>query len=62
VLIDETKVRAPLKWEEASDGWGTFPHIYGELNTDAVARVTDYREHDGVFRAPKWATLSCARP
>ena len=50
--IDEQRVRAEIKWEDASDGTGTFPHIYGPLNVDAVARVTDYREGDGAFGRP----------
>jgi len=50
--IDPGRVRAEIKYEEASDGSGTFPHIYGELNTDAVARFTEYREHNGTFPAP----------
>ena len=50
--IDETKVRAEIKWEDASDGSGTFPHIYGRLDIDAVARVSNYREEEGTFRPP----------
>ncbi|HEV2685952.1 MAG TPA: DUF952 domain-containing protein [Actinomycetota bacterium] len=50
--IDPARVRAEIKYEEASDGSGVFPHIYGELNTDAVARVTDYAEIDGSFPSP----------
>lgn len=51
--IDESRVRAEIKWEEASDGTGTFPHIYGPLDIDAVARVSEYREHEGEFQAPR---------
>jgi len=50
--IDPARVHAEIQNEEASDGSGTFPHIYGELNTDAVARVTEYRECDGAFERP----------
>ena len=46
------QVRAEIKYEDASDGSGTFPHIYGPLDIAAVARVTDYREIDGAFREP----------
>ena len=51
--IDEQHVRAPIKWEDASDGSGKFPHIYGALDVDAVARVTDYREVNGTFVPPQ---------
>jgi len=50
--IDPERVRAEIKYEDASDGSGKFPHIYGPLDIDAVARVTDYRERDGAFRSP----------
>lgn len=50
--IDPDRVHAEIKYEDASDGSGTFPHIYGPLDIDAVARVTEYRERDGTFEAP----------
>lgn len=50
--IEPEQVRARIKYEDASDGSGTFPHIYGPLDIAAVARVTDYREIDGAFREP----------
>jgi uncharacterized protein (DUF952 family) len=37
LAIEETHVRAVIKWEEA-DGH-LFPHIYGRLNLDAVMDV-----------------------
>jgi uncharacterized protein (DUF952 family) len=50
--IDPARVRSEIKYENASDGSGKFPHIYGPINTDAVARATDYREEQGLFRPP----------
>jgi uncharacterized protein (DUF952 family) len=50
--IDPARVRAEIKYEKALDGSDEFPHIYGPLNTDAVARATDYREEDNAFRPP----------
>jgi uncharacterized protein (DUF952 family) len=50
--VDPARVRAEIKYEDASDGSGRFPHIYGPINTDAVARVTDYREKAGTFPPP----------
>jgi uncharacterized protein (DUF952 family) len=51
--IEPERVRAEIKYEDASDGSGTFPHIYGPLDIDAVARVTEYRDQDGQFLAPE---------
>jgi uncharacterized protein (DUF952 family) len=50
--IDPARACAEIRYEDASDGSGKFPHIYGSINTDAVARVTDYREQAGTFPPP----------
>ena len=43
--------RAELKYEAAAGEM--FPHLYGELNVDAVARVVELpSEADGSFRLP----------
>lgn len=36
--IDEDKLKAPLKYEAATDN-ELFPHLYGELNKDAIDQV-----------------------
>jgi uncharacterized protein (DUF952 family) len=50
--IEPSLVRAEIRYEKALDGSGEFPHIYGPLNVDAVARVEAYVERDGSFLAP----------
>ncbi len=51
LCIDESRLRAELKYEAASGEM--FPHLYGELNLDAVARVVELPcEADGTFRLP----------
>jgi uncharacterized protein (DUF952 family) len=50
--IDPSQVRAEIRYEDAPDGAGRFPHIYGPLNADAVARVIHYRADGANFRAP----------
>jgi uncharacterized protein (DUF952 family) len=51
--IDPAQVRAEIKYEEALDGSDRFPHIYGPINIDAVARVTDFAEEKtGTFPPP----------
>ena len=37
--IDETKLTAPLKYELAPSVNEEFPHIFGQLNLDAVVKV-----------------------
>jgi uncharacterized protein (DUF952 family) len=37
--VDETKLSAPLKYELAPSVNDTFPHIYGNINLDAVVAV-----------------------
>ncbi|HUD11788.1 MAG TPA: DUF952 domain-containing protein [Candidatus Saccharimonadia bacterium] len=45
LLIDPEKVTSPVKYEGALSGRpGTFPHIYGPLNTDAVILVSPLAE------------------
>lgn len=47
LLIDESRVKAQVKHEGALSGRvGTFPHIYGPLNVDAVYSVLTL-EKDG---------------
>ncbi|PWK13507.1 DUF952 domain-containing protein [Tumebacillus permanentifrigoris] len=38
LVIDEERVTAEVKYEQASDGQ-LYPHIYGALNTDAIVDV-----------------------
>lgn len=37
--IDPKKVSAEVKYEESHTRHAIFPHIYGELNLDAVVRI-----------------------
>ncbi len=53
VTVDPAKLGAALKWEP-SRGGGLFPHLYGALPLDAVARVEPLPlGPDGVHRFPK---------
>ena len=59
LCIDESRLKAELKYEapaqprrEAAES-EMFPHLYGELNVDAVAWVVELPcEADGSFRLP----------
>jgi len=39
--IDEARVKSEIKYEGSGNG-ELYPHIYGPLNTDAVASVRDF--------------------
>jgi ribosomal-protein-serine acetyltransferase len=60
LAIDRAKLNAELREEPANsnmpldqDDLGLFPHIYGELNTDAVLKVFDFpSQADGSFQLP----------
>jgi len=54
--VDSDKLRAELKHEppyEGDQSGETFPHLYGELNLDAVAAVHNFEpSEDGTFAYP----------
>jgi uncharacterized protein (DUF952 family)/phosphoglycolate phosphatase-like HAD superfamily hydrolase len=53
LFIDSEKVQAEIRYEEAEIG-ELFPHIYGELNIDAVYQVIDFEAgEDGLFELPQ---------
>jgi uncharacterized protein (DUF952 family) len=53
LFIDSEKVQAEIRYEEAEIG-ELFPHIYGELNIDAVYQVVDFEAgEDGLFKLPQ---------
>ncbi len=50
LVIDTDKITHELKWELATNGQH-FPHVYGDLNLDAVMRVVDLpMQPDGSFK------------
>jgi len=61
LCIEESRLEADLKYEPPvpaldDNPAGLFPHLYGPLNLDAVARVIDFPAGaDGTFELP--ATL-----
>ncbi len=53
LVIDTEKVKAPLKFEPRKSDGELFPHIYGDLNLDAVTAVYDFPPNeDGTFSLP----------
>jgi uncharacterized protein (DUF952 family) len=39
LVIDTDKVRSEIVWENPDDQGRNFPHIYGQLNKDAITNV-----------------------
>jgi uncharacterized protein (DUF952 family) len=56
--IDTDKVTAEIIYENLEGGLQFFPHIYGELNLDAVVQVAEFTPGaDGSFNLPQGLTL-----
>jgi uncharacterized protein (DUF952 family) len=45
--IEAERVRAEIRYENLEGGKQLFPHIYGELNLDAVVAVSDFEPQAG---------------
>jgi len=51
--IDTDKVTAKILYENLEGGQQMFPHLYGELNLDAVVQVVEFEPGaDGYFSLP----------
>jgi len=50
LCIDTDKVKAQIKWEDHNNYGNEYPHIYGELSTDAVMDSFPFqKDNKGVF-------------
>ena len=50
LFIDKNKVISEIKYEPDIDSGILYPHIYGQLNLDAIILVKDFLPNeDGVF-------------
>lgn len=53
LCIDTDKVIAVIRYENLEGGQELFPHIYGELNIDAVVQVSEFKPGvNGYFSLP----------
>ena len=53
LCIDTDKVTAEIRYENLEGGRELFPHIYGEIDTDAVVQVAEFEPGiDGHFALP----------
>src|SRR5258706_14444673 len=54
LLIDTDRVNAEIVYENLEGGSQLFPHIYGELNIDAVVQVAEFEPGaNGHFALPE---------
>ncbi|MDN3955844.1 DUF952 domain-containing protein [Sporolactobacillus laevolacticus] len=50
LCIDTNKVESQIKWGDDDNCGREYPHIYGELNTDAIVNVVPFlRDEQGNF-------------
>jgi uncharacterized protein (DUF952 family) len=55
LAIDTGRVAAEVVYENLEGGRELFPHIYGALNADAVAKVLEFEPGaDGYFSPPSY--------
>lgn len=54
LVIDSDKVKSEIRYEGV-EGRERYPHVYGPLNIDAVAKVLRFEpEEDGTFKLPSF--------
>lgn len=51
LVIDSSLVDAEIKYELGPNGQ-TYPHIYGAVNTNAIAKVVELQKENGVYVLP----------
>ena len=42
LVIDENKLISTVKYEDGDNCGRTYPHIYGEINNDAITKVLPF--------------------
>lgn len=63
LCLDESRITAPVVYEDCYETGMQFPHIYGTLNLDAVVYVLPFPPRpDGTFELPPATFLEGARP
>ncbi|WP_256701870.1 DUF952 domain-containing protein [Paenibacillus sp. P3E] len=54
LCIEASKVKAEVRWEDLYNEGSEYPHIYGELNFDAVVKFVAFEPNvDGGFSLPQ---------
>lgn len=42
LLIDENKLISPIKYEDGDNSGRYYPHVYGEINNDAIIKILPF--------------------
>ena len=42
LLIDENKLISPIKYEDGDNCGRYYPHVYGEINNDAIIKILPF--------------------
>jgi uncharacterized protein (DUF952 family) len=59
LVIDETRLSAPVRYERPASGAEEFPHIYGPVPVDAVTSVVPVtRDASGSFVLPEASRIT----
>lgn len=49
LCINANRVNSKIVWEDLYKTGFNFPHVYGELNLDAVVKVVDFRAEEAAM-------------
>ena len=59
IVLDPRELRSDVVWEDSYDAGQRFPHVYGPIDRQAIARIVEYRGGaDGSFQTPVLDDLS----
>jgi len=52
LLLDESRLDSPVRYETSGDGASAFPHVYGPLTLDGVVDSFSFEQDETGYRLP----------
>lgn len=52
LLLDESSLDSPVRYETSGDGASAYPHVYGPLTSDAVLDSYPFEQDETGYRLP----------
>lgn len=52
LLLDESSLDSPVRYETSGDGASAYPHVYGPLTLDAVLDSYPFEQDETGYRLP----------